>query len=429
MRQAYRIIPIYTADVSGVCSALYELGGMTVMHDPSGCNSTYNTHDEIRWYDEDSLIFISGLTEIDAIMGNDEKFIHDIEEAASELKPRFIALASSPIPYMNGTDFPAIAEVTEQDTGIPTFAVPTNGMHDYVRGAGMALEAIAEHFVLPKSHAEDVSNKNTEEKGRNRLVNLLGVTPLDFGPLDHAETMKRSLEQYGWQINSMWAMGDSLDQLSKSADAAVNVVVSSVGLRAAKVLQRKFGTPYVVGAPVGCFTEKLSEAMEAAVSSAKGFAASEIEKNAQTRHLSETEAAQEPADNVVYAACRKVSENLQDANKAEENTRHQAEITLIGEPVTMGSLAAAIELQYGRSVRVLCPLEETEGLLAPGDEAVCGEEMMEEKLKDAGIIAADPLYRPICPKDAQFFELPHIAFSGRIYLKKIKQMPGFADLI
>jgi nitrogenase molybdenum-iron protein alpha/beta subunit len=69
MRQSYRMIPVYTADVSGVCSALYELGGMTVMHDPSGCNSTYNTHDEIRWYDQDSLIFISGLTEIDAIMG------------------------------------------------------------------------------------------------------------------------------------------------------------------------------------------------------------------------------------------------------------------------------------------------------------------------------------------------------------------------
>ena len=75
MRQSYRMIPVYTADVSGVCSALYELGGMTVMHDPSGCNSTYNTHDEIRWYDQDSLIFISGLTEIDAIMGNDRKFI------------------------------------------------------------------------------------------------------------------------------------------------------------------------------------------------------------------------------------------------------------------------------------------------------------------------------------------------------------------
>ena len=109
MRQSYRIIPIYTADVSGVCSALYELGGMTVMHDPSGCNSTYNTHDEIRWYEQDSMIYISGLTEIDAVMGNDEKMICDIELAAEELKPKFIALAGSPIPYMNGTDFPAIA--------------------------------------------------------------------------------------------------------------------------------------------------------------------------------------------------------------------------------------------------------------------------------------------------------------------------------
>ena len=113
MKRSYKIIPIYTADVSGVCSALYELGGMTVMHDPSGCNSTYNTHDEIRWYDQNSMIYISGLTEIDAVMGNDEKLIRDIEIAAEELKPKFIALAGSPIPYMNGTDFEAIAKILE----------------------------------------------------------------------------------------------------------------------------------------------------------------------------------------------------------------------------------------------------------------------------------------------------------------------------
>ena len=139
MRQAYRIIPVYTADVSGVCSALYELGGMVVMHDPSGCNSTYNTHDEIRWYEQDSLIYISGLTEIDAVMGNDAKFIRDIEETAKELHPKFIALAGSPIPFMNGTDFPAIAQVIEKETGIAAFAIPTNGMQDYTYGAGLAV--------------------------------------------------------------------------------------------------------------------------------------------------------------------------------------------------------------------------------------------------------------------------------------------------
>ena len=74
---------------------------------------------------------------------------------------------------MNGTDFPALAKVLEIETGIPSFAVPTNGMHDYVYGAGIAFEEIAKRFVTEK-----------EARGNyaKRTVNLLGATPLDFGP-------------------------------------------------------------------------------------------------------------------------------------------------------------------------------------------------------------------------------------------------------
>lgn len=401
MRQSYRIIPIYTADVSGVCSALYELGGMTVMHDPSGCNSTYNTHDEIRWYDQDSLIFISGLTEIDAIMGNDRKFIDDIEHAARELRPNFIALAGSPIPFMNGTDFPAIARVIEVETGIPTFSVPTNGMHDYVYGAGIALEKIAERFA-GKTEIENDTQKQTsadksaetettddsrfpdsvvnvnpkkKEKRSGRSVNLLGVTPLDFGPQKNVEIMKENLHNYGWNVLSAWAMGDTLETLQQAGTADVNLVVSAVGLRAAKVLQEKFGTPYVIGTPNEWLAETISEALE--------------------------EAAEQQTDRkMVYLQNRMLKE---------------AEITLIGEPVTMGSLAAGIEKKYGHSVRVFCPLKECENLVGEKDTIVLGEEAMEEALRDAKIIVADPLYKPICPAKCTFYELPHVAFSGRLW--------------
>ena len=401
MRQSYRIIPIYTADVSGVCSALYELGGMTVMHDPSGCNSTYNTHDEIRWYDQDSLIFISGLTEIDAIMGNDRKFIDDIEHAARELRPKFIALAGSPIPFMNGTDFPAIARVIEAETGIPTFSVPTNGMHDYVYGAGIALEKIAERFA-GKTEIENDTQKQTsanksaetettddsrfpdsvvnvnpkkKEKRSGRSVNLLGVTPLDFGPQKNVEIMKENLYNYGWNVLSAWAMGDTLETLQQAGTADVNLVVSAVGLRAAKVLQEKFGTPYVIGTPNEWLAETISEALE--------------------------EAAEQQTDRkMVYLQNR---------------MQKEAEITLIGEPVTMGSLAAGIEKKYGHSVRVFCPLKECENLVGEKDAIVLGEEAMEEALRDAKIIVADPLYKPICPAKCTFYELPHVAFSGRLW--------------
>ena len=401
MRQAYRIIPIYTADVSGVCSALYELGGMTVMHDPSGCNSTYNTHDEIRWYDQDSLIFISGLTDIDAIMGNDEKFLRDIEDVAEELKPKFIALASSPIPFMNGTDFPGLARALTAKTGIPAFSVPTSGMHDYVYGAGLALSEIARHFT------------GAAEK-RKRKLNLLGVTPLDFGPQPMVDAMKRRLEKYGWEILSTWVMGDTLEDLSHAGEAEVNLVVSSVGIPAANVLREKFGTPFLVGTPVEGYEDEISDALEKAAGSF--YEAFEYKKENPAEkngtHISgrQEELWKVTPDQVIY---------LRKKDSPLSGFIPTPDITLIGEPVTMGSLGAAIEQKCGKKVQLLCPLEITEGLLRRGDEAIRGEEAMEEKLKTARIIVADPLYRPICPESATFYEMPHIAFSGRIYLKNL----------
>ena len=141
-----RIISCYTADTSGVCSALYELGGMVVVHDASGCNSTYATHDEPRWYTMDSMIYISGLTEIDAVMGNDEKFINDVCASAEKLKPKFIAICGSPMPAMTGTDFDALADIIGQRSGIKTFAMHTNGMKSYLVGASQAFEMLARNF-------------------------------------------------------------------------------------------------------------------------------------------------------------------------------------------------------------------------------------------------------------------------------------------
>ena len=401
MRQAYRIIPIYTADVSGVCSALYELGGMTVMHDPSGCNSTYNTHDEIRWYDQDSLIFISGLTDIDAIMGNDEKFLQDIEDVAEELKPKFIALASSPIPFMNGTDFPGLARALTAETGIPAFSVPTSGMHDYVYGAGLALSEIARHFT------------GAAEK-RKRKLNLLGVTPLDFGPQPMVDAMKKRLEERGWEILSTWAMGDTLEELGRAGEAEVNLVVSSVGIPAANVLREKFGTPFLMGTPVEGYEGEISDALEkAAESPCEAF--EDKKENSAEKSGAQISGEQEELwkvtpDQVIY---------LRKKDSPLSGFIPTPDITLIGEPVTMGSLAAVIEQKYRKKVQLLCPLEITEGLLRQEDEVIRGEEAMEEKLKTARIIVADPLYRPICPESATFYEMPHIAFSGRIYLKNL----------
>ncbi len=375
MRQTASIISTYTADVSGVCSALFELGGMTVMHDASGCNSTYNTHDEPRWYDTDSLVFLSGLSELEAVMGDDEKFIGDVAEAARELHPAFIALAGTPIPMVIGTDFAALASLIEQRTGIPTFGFATNGMHSYLSGASQAFAALAERLV-----------QEPRERRKELSVNLLGVTPLDFSVGTMVGSLRRRLEAEGIAVASCWAMGDSLENICWAGQATVNLVVSWCGLAAARVLRRRFGTPYVVGTPVGeAFTHVLAEEIRAAA------------RDGQDRLPLTKRPPAEPGD-----------------------------LTLIAESVTGGSLAAAMALEQGKRVRLVCPLETEDGFLLPGDVRARDEVELEPLFKEAGGIIADPLYRPLYPPEVPFYELPHEAFSGRIYRRDI---PDFVDHI
>jgi len=368
MKQTARIISTYSADAFGVCSALFELGGMIIMHDASGCNSTYTTHDEPRWYDMDSMVYISGLSEMEAIMGDDEKLIGDIVAAAEELHPKFIVIAGTPIPAMTGFDFTAVAELVESRTGIPSFGFDTTGMNTYVQGADMAFEGIARRFV-----------KRDVEKTEYLSANILGLTPLDFSVNGSDESMVKFLENAGFEVISRWAMGSTLEELTEAGRASVNLVVSATGLGVAKVLKELFGTPYVVGTPIGAvFQEELKNTL---LETAKGG-----------------------------------------TPELELSSLPNSEIAVIGEGVISLSLAQAIELEYGIGVKVLCATECDKKLLRTKDVMTNGEEDVIEALQGMKIVIADPLYRPICPNNAKFMVLPAESFSGRIYRNEIPNL-------
>lgn len=370
MKQTQTFLSTYTADVSGVCSALFELGGMTVMHDPSGCNSTYNTHDEPRWYDTDSLVFISGLSEIEAIMGDDQKLIDDIVDAAKQLSPKFIAIAGTPIPMMIGTDFDGIAEKIEYKTGIPTFPLATNGMHSYIKGAGMALAAYAQR-MMPDAPADKIP----------KSMNILGATPLDFSVNGSVQSMKKIFKENGWQVLSTWAMDSTVEDLALSGKASINLVVSSVGLETAKVLNKKYGTPYVIGTPCG-----------------KGF------------------------NKLLLETMEKASETKQSLTAFPEIIPKSEDVVIIGESIISRSLASAIYIEYGKTAKVICPIEAEKNILSSKDAVLTEEDDIADALKSAALVIADPMYKPILSEHAELIPLPHEAYSGRIFRNDIPNL-------
>lgn len=381
MKQTARILSTYSADTFGVCSALYELGGMVVIHDPSGCNSTYTTHDEPRWFKEPSQIFVSALTEQDAILGNDAKLIADIEAAAKELQPRFICLIPSQIAHMIATDCRAICRILEKKTGIPAFTLPTNSMHYYERGIYFALQKLADFACqsLPDASAAPepavsrwLSAKNLDRFLRDKSpsplhVNVLGATPLDFALNGSIDSIRHWLEARGCRVTSCWAMGSDLDAILASHRADLNLVVSYGGLGAARILREHAGIPYLVGVPFPHDASPMASA---------------------------TSLINKPA-------------------------------YIIGETVFAESLARALEAVLGlpqAAITAIVPMETDKALLQPGTLCLTDECELMPPLRKAGLIIADPLYEPICPPSAAFIPLPHIAFSGRLYEKDIPNL-------
>ena len=393
MKQTARIISTYSADVMGVCSALFELGGMTVMHDASGCNSTYTTHDEPRWYDMDSMVYISGISEMEAIMGDDEKLISDIVDAAEVLKPAFIAIAGTPIPTMTGFDFEAVAAVIEHRTGIPSFGFPTTGMNTYIHGASMAFAGIAERFV----------DDPTEKESSGIKVNVLGLTPLDFSVNGTDDSIVQWLEREGFEVVSKWAMGSSLDEIRRSAEADVNLVVSAAGYGAAKVLYERFGMPYAIGFPAGNeLPGLLADQRIINVKKLKG------QGGAKTFELAEIS-----VDSGVF---------LDGSEGKDGSTYEKGFAAVIGEGITSLSLAGTIELECGIPAKVLCATECPEGILRECDRMTPDEDDIIPELEGAAYVRAAPMYKPIGPESAEFISLPSEAFSGRIYRDEIPDL-------
>lgn len=460
--QTHVFTSTYTADVSGVCSALYELGGMTVIHDPSGCNSTYSTHDEPRWFDTDSLMFVSGLDEMTAVLGDDNVLIDDVTHAVRDLKPRFVTLCSGSIPHIIAFDCKGVAHLLEKRTGIPMLPVTTTGNRSYVAGVGAALTEWVKRFADPLESPYRVGSSGSPDCSANTLegaagpdaggaaapsdtfsVNLLGVTPLDFSINGNVDAMRKVFEDAGIPVNCCAAMGESFDSLRHIFRASVNVVVSSCGRRLARYMEQTAGIPYVEGTPIGAYgaarlPELAKEAYKkkrASSAGASGMALTGSDDGASgtartgcgdgASGTAGKETAARPGSLRMLLAKKKGDSEgicLWKGNPAHDRWDvPDGQILIIGEEVFAQSLAAAIN-QLTPDCR--------HGLQAfavwPDVEHGFPEDVLAELIRKSRYIIGDPLYRTIPHDSTQntFVDFPHEAYSGRIFRDRIPVFIG-----
>lgn len=370
MEQLWITLPAFAPDYSGVCSAMFDLKGLTVVHDASGCTGNYTGYDEPRWYGSESKIFCSGLREIDAVLGNDEKLIRNILKTGELVHPTIYTVVGSPVPMVIGTDTKGIAHELEVTTGVPAFGFDTNGLGLYHTGVSDAMCRLINRFT-------EKSDIKVE-----RGINILGTTPLDISANENAQDLKNRLEDWGFNVLGQMMMGASIEQIRNLDQAVVNLVVTSSGLEAAKLLEKKFSIPYVVGMPLASDTG-VKELLEQT-----------IQDNKSRKLLDEA---------------------------------GTGDVLIICEQVLGNSLRNLLQKRY-RKIRVTVGtfFDLNEEIAAQGDINITSEEKLIRVLESGqySTLVGDPLFEELLEDIAgmQFVGIPHVAVSSKLYWKNMPRL-------
>ncbi|MDR0554039.1 MAG: nitrogenase component 1 [Treponema sp.] len=376
-------LPPLSPDYSGVASVFHDLGLLTVIHDASGCTGTYTGYDEPRWFGSSSPVFCSGLREMDAILGDDEKLLQKIEAALADMAHRGggargggarrggapgVVIIGSPVPMVIGFDFKGFAALVENRTGLPALGFPVTGLGYYDQGQKDAYLALARRF-LPEKAAKDP-----------RRVNILGASALDGFDDAALDALEALLEGAGLRRGAIWGARSSLEELKESPGAGANWVVTAAALPAARYFQERYGIPFAAGLPAGkAEEERLAAALTAAVRGAEPKAGFPSRRDGGTRRRT----------------------------------------LILGEALFCASLRARLESEDPEAgIRIGTFFGEGRELLGPGDCFFDTEEEAARALADTELetLIADPLLGRLVPPGfaIRLVPAPHRAVSGRL---------------
>jgi hypothetical protein len=374
MAQMLFTLPPLSPDYSGVASVFHDIRALTILHDASGCTGTYTGYDEPRWFGSASPVFCSGLREMDVILGKDDELLEKIGHALEDTHSPCVALIGSPVPMVIGFDFKGFSSLAEEKLGIPVFGFPATGLAYYDQGQKDAYLALAERFL-----------GDGKSPGDKRGVNLLGASALDGFDSPSLDRLEALLNEGGLRKGAVWGSHSPLEELGRSPEAGANWVLSAAALPLARLLQKKYGIPFVAGLPIG---------------------------GLETRRIL----------SALSTCCRGDSPEAPPGGFPPAEDSGTPRLLLVGEALFCSSLRAYLEKECRRGpAKIGTFFAEGKELLHPerGDRFFVTEDDAQEffAAPQADQIFADQLFKAFVPPggDIQFNPVPHRAVSGRLY--------------
>lgn len=236
-------LPRHSCALGGALSAVSTIpGAIPILHAGAGCGATqlfgfrYGSGSQGVGYIGGMITPSTNVSEKEVVFGGENRLKEQIKATLDLIDGDLYVVITGCVPSMIGDDVGSV--VKEFNHGSPpilyvnTPGYAANSFNGYER----FLEAVIDQLLVKPS------------KTKKGLVNIFGIVPhQDLFWRGNLREIKRVLELLGLKANVLFGDFDGLNALKNLSSAELTVVVSPwVSIGAAKLLEEKFGVPYLV---------------------------------------------------------------------------------------------------------------------------------------------------------------------------------------
>lgn len=207
--------------------------------------------------EQNNKLFTTHMSEDDVVMGDVSRLEKAIFEVDNCSNTKVIFVVASSISAIIGTDIKGVCNAMQDQVKAKLVCFEHGGLKgDYSVG-------IAESYKLI---CKELAKKNVEKK--EKTFNVMGLSLGQYrAKSDLWEIKELMREGFGYTLHATLCEGVALEDLFTLGSAEINLCIKDEALPAAKVMQKKCGTPHVSGCPYGYkgtleWLKKVSEAID-----------------------------------------------------------------------------------------------------------------------------------------------------------------------
>lgn len=186
-------------------------------------------------------IFTTHISEDDVVMGDVTRLENAIVEIDEAYHPKVIFVVASAVIAVIGTDIEGVCQYMQEKVKARLISFEEGGFRgDYTYGLRSTYKMLAKELV--EAEAEPLP----------KTFSILGASVGSYRMRsDVWEINELMKEAFGYE--NIYTMGTecSVDDVIRSGNAALNLVIRNEALTAADIIRKKCGVPYVYGAPYG----------------------------------------------------------------------------------------------------------------------------------------------------------------------------------